>query len=144
VVALKKIEVTRSVAIALRVVQYLFDNVPSWAEFEEFDLLLGDIVDDIADGSCGLDSLAFSDRGVYVSLGLSGATFASMALHNGGGGWRVQNVSYHEVEEAPPGEGINLRGKNGWCDKHLGRKMKDLPQMVIDHLNGELRQELVA
>jgi hypothetical protein len=142
VVAMKKIEVTRSVGLALKVVQYLFDNIPSWGEFEEFDLLLGDIVDDTADGPCGLDNLAFSDREVYVNLGLSGATFASIGLHDGGAGWRVHNVGYYNIEDATGDDGISMRGKNGWRDKRISGKIKNLPQMVIDHLNDELALSL--
>jgi hypothetical protein len=79
---------------------------------------------------------------VYVNLGLSGATFASIGLHDGGAGWRVHNVGYYDIEEAPRDEGVKMRGKNGWCDKQISGKIRNLPQMVIDHLNGELAPSL--
>lgn len=134
---MKKIEVTRSVGIALRVVQYLFDNIPGWGEFEEFELLLGEIVDDTVDGPCGLINTGLSYREVYVNLGLSGVEFASIGLHDGGVGWRVHNVGYYEVEDAAGNEGFPMRGKTGWRDKQISSKMKNLPLMVLDHLNGE-------
>lgn len=141
--ARQRIEVTRSVSLALKVVGLLLEEVPSFSEVDEYALVLGNIRQDSAD-CIGGDVVDWTERDFTLVI-CNRAPIARITLVESGypAKWQVSEVHYCELENnfdqedfQEGGSGVHFRGKGGWTTKSLGH-WKELPFMLIKHLNGE-------